>query len=293
MKELVFIHGRSQQGYDSIKLKKKWIDCLKDGMAKNGDTLPIAEDKIHFPYYGDTLAGLLNDVPEDEVAEIIVRGDDASEAESEFVRSTILAILEKQGITDEQIQGESNEHIAERGILNWKWVQTGLSALDKYVPGASGAAVAIATRDVYLYFKNPAVRKIIDSGVMRAMNRDAETVVVGHSLGAVVSYCVLHQYGESEGWKVPLYVTVGAPLAVNAIKKVLRPIGHPACAKKWFNAMDDRDVVALYPLDSSHFDVDPAIENKTDVDNFTENRHSIDGYLSDPVVAKRIYEALV
>ena len=70
-------------------------------------------------------------------------------------------------------------------------------------------------------------------------------------------------------------------------------IGHPACAEKWFNAMDDRDVVALYPLDSEHFDVDPAIENKTDVDNFTENRHSIDGYLSDPVVAKRIYEALV
>ena len=292
MKELVFIHGRSQQGYDSIKLKKKWIDSLKAGMEKNGDTLPIPEDKIHFPYYGDTLAGLLNNVPEDEVAEIIVRGDDASEAESEFIRSTIMDILKKHGITDEQIQGEANEHIAERGILNWKWVQTGLKALDRYVPGASGASVAIATRDVYLYLKNPAVRAHIDSGVMKAVNKDVETVVVGHSLGSVVSYCVLHEYGVSEGWKVPLYITVGAPLGVKVIKKTLSPIGHPRCAEKWFNAMDDRDVVALYPLDSDNFDVNPPIENKTDVDNFTENRHSIDGYLSDPVVAKRIYEAL-
>ena len=60
----------------------------------------------------------------------------------------------------------------------------------------------------------------------------------------------------------------------------------------WFNAMDQRDVVALYPLDGTHFPIDPAIENKTDVDNDTENRHGISGYLTDKVVAKRIYDAL-
>jgi hypothetical protein len=89
-----------------------------------------------------------------------------------------------------------------------------------------------------------------------------------------------------------LYVTVGAPLAVTSIKQSIAPIKHPACVDKWFNAMDDRDIVSLYPLDENHFDIHPSIENKTDVDNPTENRHGIVGYLPDPVVARRIHDAL-
>ncbi len=45
--------------------------------------------------------------------------------------------------------------------------------------------------------------------------------------------------------------------------------------------------------DKDRFDITPAIENKTDVDNPTENRHGISGYLTDAVVAKRIYDALI
>jgi hypothetical protein len=63
----------------------------------------------------------------------------------------------------------------------------------------------------------------------------------------------------------------------------------------WFNAMDERDVVALYPLDPTHFPLDPdtpAIENKTDVRNRTRNRHGVAGYLDNEVVARRIYRAI-
>ena len=62
-----------------------------------------------------------------------------------------------------------------------------------------------------------------------------------------------------------------------------------------FNALDQRDVVALYPLDSVNFPLDPAvpaIENKRDVRNKTDNRHGITGYLDDAEVARRIHEAL-
>jgi hypothetical protein len=58
---------------------------------------------------------------------------------------------------------------------------------------------------------------------------------------------------------------------------------NPPNVSRWFNAMDERDVVALYPLTSENFNVDPPIENKTDVDNPTPNRHGISGYLGDPV----------
>jgi hypothetical protein len=46
-------------------------------------------------------------------------------------------------------------------------------------------------------------------------------------------------------------------------------------------------------LDALHFGVDPAVENKDDVANGTSNRHGISGYLSDPIVARRIHDALV
>lgn len=62
----------------------------------------------------------------------------------------------------------------------------------------------------------------------------------------------------------------------------------PSCVKSWYNAFDRRDVVALYALDSQNFSIKPPIENKGTVDNFTDNRHGIAGYLEDIDVAFKI-----
>lgn len=43
------------------------------------------------------------------------------------------------------------------------------------------------------------------------------------------------------------------------------------------------------PLDAPQtFNVTPPIANKGDVLNFTDNRHGIEGYLADPVVAQQV-----
>jgi hypothetical protein len=291
-RQLVLIHGRAQEHRNAADVKAEWVDAWEKGLEKNGLTLPISDADIRFPYYGQTLYDLVQDKPPSQVAEVIVRGDDTKDKEALFVREILLEIQKHSGITDEQVQALSSETIAERGPLNWKWVRSILQSLDTYVPGASGASIALATRDVYLYLRNPGFQNIIDSGVRSAITSGVETVVVGHSLGSVVSYSLLRRDGKALGWKVPLFVTLGAPLAVTAIKDAIKPIKHPECATRWFNAMDSRDIVALYPLDAARFPVNPAIENKTDVDNETENRHGISGYLSDAVVAKRIYDAL-
>ena len=291
-RQLVFVHGRSQEKRNASELKEEWVDALRKGLAKSGLTLPLSDADIRFPYYGQTLYDLVEGKPDKDVAEIIVRGDDVSEQEKMFVRSVLLEIQQQKGITDEQVQALARQAIAERGVLNWEWVQTVLCALDTYVPGASSTSVALATRDVYLYLRNPGFQSVIDNGVASAITAGKETVVVGHSLGTVVSYSLLRREGQARGWKVPVYITVGSPLAVRVIKEGLSPIKFPPCVGKWFNGFDPRDVVALYPLDAAHFPVTPAIENKADVDNPTSNRHGISGYLSDPVVARRIYEAL-
>lgn len=291
-RQLLLIHGRSQENKDATELKAQWVDALKQGLAKNNLDLPISDADIRFPYYGQTLFDLVRNRPADEVAEVIVRGEDVNENEALFVREVLIEIQKQASISDEQVQVLAGESIRERGPLNWKWVRAILTALDTRVPGASSASISLVTRDVYLYLRNPGFQNIVDNGIRSAVSAGVETVVVGHSLGAVASYSLLRRDGASLGWKVPFFVTLGAPLAVTAIKDALKPINHPACVSKWFNAMDSRDIVALYPLDATHFAVTPAIENKTDVDNFTENRHGISGYLSDAVVAKRIYDAL-
>lgn len=290
-RQLVFVHGRSQQGKDAAELKQTWITAWKEGLAKSGLEMPISEDDIRFPYYGDTLADLTAGSTPSEAAKIVIKGDNADAQETQFIRAMLLEIQQQAGVTDVQVQALADGPV-EKGVLNWEWVQNVLEALDTHVPGASGASVALATRDVYKYLNHDGIQGVIDDGVGAAIAPGVETVVVGHSLGSVVSYNLLKNKGHANGWKIPLYVTVGAPLAVRAIKQSLAPIKHPSCVGKWFNAMDERDIVALYALDSDHFDIDPSIENKTDVDNPTENRHGIAGYLPDPVVAKKIFDAL-
>ena len=130
------------------------------------------------------------------------------------------------------------------------------------------------------------------------MTPGVETVIVAHSSGNGGRLQPLRREGLQRDWKVPLFVTVGSPLAVTAIRAKLKgfaPTRIPECAGAWLNAMDPRDVVALYPLDPQNFPIDPAapeIENKTDVSNKTENRHGISGYLDNEVVAARIHGAL-
>jgi len=99
---------------------------------------------------------------------------------------------------------------------------------------------------------------------------------------------VLHAH---EKLSVPLYITVGSPLAVGAIRRRLRvKPSRPSCAANWFNAFDVQDIVALNPLDEQHFPTDDEITNDGRVSNWTENHHGILGYLDDATVAKKIFE---
>ncbi len=300
-RELVLVHGRSQEHKDSIALKREWIDALREGLAKSGLQLPIPEDRVRFPFYGDTLFDLVSDIAPDQVAEVIVRGNIDDPQMRAFVADVLDEVLTRKGITEDQVEEEASKavlgrgvgHVVERGVLNWGWVQGILSALDAHVPGASGASIALATRDVYRYLTDKGASRRIDDGIRGAMTTGVESVVVSHSLGTVVAYNVLRREGESSGWRVPLFVTLGSPLAVRKIRTTSAPNKYPQCVTTWFNAMDPDDVVALYPLDGTHFPLDPAIQNKTDVKNDTSNQHGISGYLKDREVAKRIYDALV
>jgi hypothetical protein len=289
MRRLVFVHGRAQEFKDALTLKGVWVDTLRQGLAKSGLQLPNDLD-IKFPYYGQTLVDLL--APMGPVAEVVIRGATADAGHKAFTDAILSEIRANMGISDAEVTALHDPNVVQKGALNWSWVLASLRAIDEHVPG-SGVTLGLFTYDVYQYLKNARVRKAIDAGIQQAIARDVPTVVVGHSLGSVVAYRLLADVGTGAGWQVPLYVTVGSPLAIEAIKSALGRFAHPACVDAWFNARDPSDCVALYPLDDAHFRVDPKIRNKSDVANHTDNHHGIIGYLDDAQVARTIYDALM
>lgn len=301
MTALILIHGRGQAGKDPSQLKAEWLQALNTGLANQQLQLPIDETEVRFPYYGDVLRALTSGASAEEAGDVIIRGAGSS-TEDEFVRRALQEIVQERirravdagELTLNQLRDLEGDEIIERGALNWQWVQRGLEIIDRYIPFASGAIVATVTRDVHVYLSNPGVRDEIETGIERALDSEQQNVVVAHSLGTVVAYNLLRREGTAKGWKVPLLVTLGSPLGISAISEALRPVQYPQCVKSWFNAMDDDDVVSLYPLDDSRFPVASGqqIENHTEVDNDTPNQHGISGYLKDAKVSHRIHAAL-
>jgi hypothetical protein len=297
-RQLVFLHGRSQQMKDSVALKAEWVKAFKRGLAKNGLALPISDANIRFPYYGDTLHELVQGESAAAAAEILIRGTNADADEKRFTRAILEEIRKKAKITEAELAAIAGQEVVDRGPQNWKWSQAILQAVDRHIPFGSGSSIALFAHDVYVYLKNANVRSLIDTGVRGAITPGVQTVVVSHSLGTVVAYNVLRHGAQARGWTIPLFVTLGSPLAVTEIRRTLRNLATARCPEgvsEWLNALDERDVIALYPLDADNFPLDPAapaIENKCEVDNTTENRHGIAGYLDDADVARRIHDAL-
>lgn len=293
MRQLIMVHGRAQQKKDAAALKKEWIAAWEKGLAKNNIQRAIVDEDIHFPYYGDTLVQMVSGKSAKDAAEVIVKGPAPSSAQQEVMREMIAEIALHEGISESEVREVLGDDVIAMGPQNWRWVQGILTALDRVKP-ISATLVALITADVAQYLTNIAIQKNINDGVLKAVKAGQEAVIVSHSLGTVVAYNVLMSRPTAfPAVKVKLFVTLGSPLAINAVRSRLRPHSFPKSVIEWYNALDTDDVVSLYPLTKRHFDTGGKIENHDRVDNRTDNQHGIAGYLDDAKVAKRIHEALV
>lgn len=288
VRRIVFVHGRDQQGIDPDALKAQWIEALLRGANSLGRQLPDPLN-ISFPYYADVLDKYSRGIP--TTAEVQARGDDQTDQGFlAFEASVADEMRQGAGISDKSIDDLYGSNPQARGPENWRWVQAIVRAIDKYGFGMSSDTIETFMRDVYLYTNHGGVRNQIDH-IVNSRLTEEPTIVIGHSLGSVVAYNVLRT--DTRPLKVPLFVTVGCPLAIRAIRSQLVPISFPKPpVEAWNNAFDTRDIVALYPLDAANFPVSPPVTNYNQVKNNTKNRHGIVGYLDDPTVARWILDAL-
>lgn len=111
---------------------------------------------------------------------------------------------------------------------------------------------------------------------------------VTHSLGTIVGFNILR---KAENVNASCFVTLGSPLGLATVIEKLKVRNHmPEGAKRWFNAYDSRDVVALLSV-AEKIKTEPPIEEMR-VTNPNKDAHAITGYLSVPEIASTIAAAL-
>jgi len=283
---LIFVHGRAQAGKDADALKSLWMNTFQEGLKKAGLVMP--EDvEVLFPFYGNILEDLVSKLGRGRSDDAEVKGEGIEDRMAAFQKDFLFEMAQNAGISEEELYVETP--VTEKGLMNMRMVRALLKLMDAKGIG-SEQALKVFTRDVYAYLKIPAIASRINGVVHAALNNEP-TVVVGHSLGSIVSYCVL---SAMPGICVKKFITIGSPLGVRAVKDSLPlPLKMPPGVRDgWFNAYDARDIVALRPLDKDHFDIEPPVSNYEKCCNQTDNRHGIEGYLNDAVVAENIYDGL-
>lgn len=277
---IVMIHGRAQEGRDPDEIYVEWTRALAAGAAAAGHDLPDTLD-IALPFYGDKLDALTQAYEMPLAHEITTKGDALQDRYIAFQAEVADDIRRKAGITDAEVNAIYGDNPRPKGPLNWEWVQAMIGAIDAWSGDSSQFVIELMMRDVFLYTTAPAIRSAVNEIVLEAFD-DRPTVVIAHSLGSVVAYDLLRYATAPE---VPLLITVGSPLGINAIRREIQPVLHPSTVENWLNGYDERDVVALFPLDQDNFAVTPPIVNINDLRNQTDNRHGISGYLDKPGIA--------
>ena len=152
--------------------------------------------------------------------------------------------------------------------------------------GVDEAVIRDFLRDVSAYLDLPGCRAAVQEVVRPALLADADSVLVGHSLGGVVCAELLAEDQVRE--RVGLFVAVGAPLGLDGVSDGMRPPGSARPASPWVNVYDPRDWVALgSPLPQTG-----GLREQVSVANPRSYEHSIESYLAHPEVAVVIADAL-
>lgn len=318
MTRLVLLHGRDAAGRDPEAAEERWLGALDAGLASAGSPLRITDDDATFVDYGDTLTPPDDDARPPVTVHAVLGGDRAagpvvhrlSLGAARFALLVAREVLAGAGVPAEEsaavgpedgatVQlGSSVADALARALLS------ALAAIDRLVPGLSGAMVLLLARDVHLYLHDDATRAAVGAGVEAALPTDEPVVLVAHSLGTVVAYDVLRR-ADPQRWTVPLLATLGSPLAIEAVRSVLEadgPLTRPP-VERWVNARDPRDLLALQDLTPATFPLPvgvPEVEALS-VDNTAPWHHAAAlrrddgtwaGYLASPRVATVIAEGL-
>ncbi len=300
MKRLVFIHGINNELNSRDQIETMWANALSSSEKYAGENW-LDGVEIRTAYFADLLAQETADWEKVNASGTRMSADAPDEDYAdEDIAALYLEIQEALGITDDQIAAELDPEdklpAATRMAagVHKKWLKAIARTLEKVAPGGGRGLAKLFLEQAAAYLHKPQtfdkVNDTVRDQVLQGLGDGSRTVIVGHSLGSVISYVLLRQMRNVE---MPLLVTLGSPLGIGIVKKRIGPVYvRPPSIQRWVNGADREDFVALYPvLDDRSFG--PAkVENFAELDNGHQDAHSVERYLQHSPVSGAIRLAL-
>lgn len=301
MRRLIFVHGINNESRTSEEITKLWGGALRKSVGSRAD--PWWEEvEVRTAYYATTLARETVGWEEMEAAGArMSTGSPEADYADDDVAALYLALQRAYGIDDDRVAQEldpGDERAAATRMaagIHKKWLKAIARTLEKVIPSAADGMARKFLAQAATYLNKPGVfdqiNEMVNEQVFGDLNPLDRTVVVGHSLGSIVSYVLLR--GMVRDDKLPVFVTLGSPLGIDIVRnRVGHPKITPPVVARWVNGADPEDFVALRPsLDQDSFG--PAeIVNYPKLDNGHEDAHSIERYLAHPEIAEAIYAGL-
>ncbi|MFD8819784.1 trypsin-like serine peptidase [Streptomyces sp. NPDC059627] len=255
-RNMVFLHGRGQQGKDPEALRREWAAGLNNGLTRAGRATVEPAD-IWFPYYGDRLAeradgeaavatgiALLDGANAPSAAEAAGRLAAESPQDSDAYDQLLREAAVKAGMQEEADPSEGPPAASEgldqlvgtfHRALTWLAASTDV---DEWT-------IAKVFGDVSRYLSAPGVRDAVLDTVLDTMPDRDELILVTHSLGTVVGLDLLGRLPNTID-RV-LFVTLGSPLGMDAVNsRLLAGAPHPPPGvHRWVNAWCPTDAVAI------------------------------------------------
>jgi hypothetical protein len=283
--------GINQQNQSEASLKKDWLGFLN---AAVGPANTLNSIECLAPYYGDCLAG----VDGGAAGSVIAQGTDGKldTDEAAFLAAALTEQAQAAGIgaraiaAEERAQLQESDAVTEQGFPMDRRLNAILRVLEKVSPLHGGLCMRVL-KQAYDYLKRPGIAGRVDA-IVRPIIDAGPAVIVGHSLGTVVTFKILRQLAlERRPIKVPLHVTLGSPLPLMAVQAALGPaFSVPSGVAHWINAVDPDDLISLgRGLDELSFAA--GIDNILDIRNIAGDPHAIQGYIGNKRVANAIVAA--
>ncbi len=286
---LAFVHGINNEGSSPESIAESWWQALVDGWTAIG-LPPKQRPAIHVGYYGKVLA----EAVAGRRPEAVAQGGDATSrgVALEFLR----AYQAEAGIADEELDHFLREFglspaVVEQGRSRAALINVA-SAIEHLLPKHGKTIADRYLRQATHYVEDTGLAAQIGVIVRKAIfdGLDDPVMVISHSLGSVVAYKLLADHRVSSR-KVPLFVTLGSPLGIGMMQKIMPPrrtIPNPPIGK-WINGFRRDDVVSLgRPLSPHTFSLE-GIQNISDGLIEESDKHSVQAYLKSPPICGHIY----
>jgi pimeloyl-ACP methyl ester carboxylesterase len=310
---LVLVHGiGGPRQPDAVR--KEWIAALAKGArdAGHSEAAGSLEDgslaDVVFAYYGhlfqraeeqgaggydldENEAVVLNDLLA-EMARALYDTQDGPDPRTAAALARVIAQLESAG------EAEGAGDLVRR-VINAATMLLGAGPWGRAGGWASGRLLIRDLAQVARYLARGELDKDASSIDVRIREVVAEALgsgpalVVAHSLGSVVTFETLHDHVGS----VPLWVTLGSPLAMRAVvwpKVRPRPPTTPETVARWLNFWDRDDIIAARPILESDVLANSAgvLPRSARVDSSGLWVHTATKYLAKADVAGPVMEAL-